>query len=241
MANKRGTDDPKVAAAVRWLCDVTGIQFPSRLAVAIGLPPNWGTRRMRGSRPEPDGLALIYLASGGHEVFKPQDDREQAALTKIEKKMPAELQDFIRQYGEQIKASQVTPTMEKPSETPRSASLFNVIPSPLADAIVAGTAEIQGQVLDANRFALTRENFALIGTKLTPAEVEDTVALANELTRRLRILMQMDPEHRKKVLGGLGISLNSLQGALMAMKETSPDAMIRRLNQALTGQEGEKK
>lgn len=184
----------------------------------------------------------MYLASGGHGAFKPQDEREEDALLKMQKNIPEKLQKFLQKYGDMIRSAKKGSSEEQSPEKELTITLkteFPVIPSPLADAIVAGTAEIIGQVLDANRFALTRDNYAHIGTTFTPAEVEDTTRLVNELTRRLRILLQLKSEDRKKVLGGLGMSLNSLQAALVAMKETTPDAMIRRLNQALSGHDQE--
>lgn len=240
--------DPKITEATLWLCEVTGIKYSSHLGPALGRPRLWGNRRVWGRRPEPSGVALLYLASGEHEAFKPQSELEENALRKMQEDMPQELKKFLEEHGEKIKgakkksSTKVEDQLEVKAETQEKTNGYPVIPSPLADAIVAGTAEIRGQVVDINRFVITRDNFAYVGTVLTPAEVEDTIRLAGELARRLRIMMQFLTEERKRILQGqLGIVLNTIDACIDAMKEIKPESVIARFEKAKRGQGEEKK
>ncbi len=277
---RRVSTDEERKKAFAWLLRTTKIKSATLLGNILGRGPTFGQRRAKGRKPMPEGVALLYLASGMHPYFCPSTDKEVEAVKLAITNPSQELQNFQRQYGERVKKARkrleadrnknrsrnVHKDVPAPEPLPRTLKPLGflesqqriiellemflekkgqenskIVTSPLADAIVAGTAEFANQVLGVNRFSLNRESFRRIKTVTTDAEIEDTVRLAAELARRLRIISQMGDEHRIKVLYELGASLNQLRALIESYKEVNFNSLLRTLGESLANSDDTKK
>lgn len=105
-------------------------------------------------------------------------------------------------------------------------------PPPAAhwNGVVSGK-EPLGTTIDGLRFCLTAETFRpMPGAQLSEAEMEDTVALCEELRRRMTLLVQFDPTTRNRVLRRLGKEIDELYIVMGLHKTETPSGSLHVLN-----------
>ncbi len=248
--------DPACGAATQQLMEKTGFS-QAQLGKILNCDPSEVSRAAKGYRPFATVLARLYIMTDD-KAFAPKNplekerfDKERASLvpslkkylekgvpeSKVAKDDPSDLTAkfiiILQTLGDilgvdwrdirELAQGILGEKQSRPSE---------VIESPWFDRLMSGVSEVSGQQLGGVRFVLTEGSFRPLKGQFTPAEVQDTRLLLQELRRRINLVTQLQNKAaRAQILKKLAPEIRELYLAIERSKDADPSRTAERISQ----------
>lgn len=231
--------NPAYATALKKFLDANESMPYIDLARIIACDRSVLSRLSKGVYPHSRVLARLYIVTKD-EAFAPNTVREREQLQYEQAHMLKSMRTFLSarapvqephvpdaDFEELLALMRKFETLTDNILSSKQDMPEGVIDGEWYNKVLAGTAQLEGQVLDGIRFVVTTDRFRPLQGDVTDGEIQETVILFEELRRRLLFFSRIhDPEVQAKVMSELTREIRETFLAMELASHVTPGAGV---------------